>query len=172
MFEITWDSFIRIVTVGVLAYIGLLIFLRTSGKRTLTKLNAFDLVVTVALGSTLATILLNSQISLWEGLTAFAVLIGLQYLLTFTAVRLSWFNDLIKSEPRLLFLEGEFLKQAMRKERVKDIEIMQAVRNSGEGDLQNVKAVILETDGSMSVITNQAGSALANVKENTKKDPV
>lgn len=172
MFEITWDSFIRIVTVGVLAYIGLLIFLRTSGKRTLTKLNAFDLVVTVALGSTLATILLNSQISLWEGLTAFAVLIGLQYLLTFTAVRLSWFNDLIKSEPRLLFLEGEFLKQAMRKERVKDIEIMQAVRNSGEGDLQNVKAVILETDGSMSVITNQTGSALANVKENTKKDPV
>ncbi|MDE0582683.1 DUF421 domain-containing protein [Planococcus sp. A6] len=172
MFEITWDSFIRIVTVGVLAYIGLLIFLRTSGKRTLTKLNAFDLVVTVALGSTLATILLNSQISLWEGLTAFAVLIGLQYLLTFTAVRLSWFNDLIKSEPRLLFLEGEFLKQAMRKERVKDIEIMQAVRNSGEGDLQNVKAVILETDGSMSVITNQAGSALANVKENTKKDPL
>lgn len=172
MFEITLDSFIRIVTVGVLAYIGLLIFLRTSGKRTLTKLNAFDLVVTVALGSTLATILLNSQISLWEGLTAFAVLIGLQYLLTFTAVRLSWFNDLIKSEPRLLFLEGEFLQQAMRKERVKDIEIMQAVRNSGEGDLQNVKAVILETDGSMSVITNQAGSALANVKENTKKDPV
>lgn len=172
MFEITWDSFIRIVTVGVLAYIGLLIFLRTSGKRTLTKLNAFDLVVTVALGSTLATILLNSQISLWEGLTAFAVLIGLQYVLTFTAVRLSWFNDLIKSEPRLLFLEGEFLKQAMRKERVKDIEIMQAVRNSGEGDLQNVKAVILETDGSMSVITNQAGSALANVKENTKKDPL
>lgn len=172
MFEITLDSFIRIVTVGVLAYIGLLIFLRTSGKRTLTKLNAFDLVVTVALGSTLATILLNSQISLWEGLTAFAVLIGLQYLLTFTAVRLSWFNDLIKSEPRLLFLEGEFLQQAMRKERVKDIEIMQAVRNSGEGDLQNVKAVILETDGSMSVITNQAGSALANVKKNTKKDPV
>lgn len=172
MFEITWDSFIRIVTVGVLAYIGLLIFLRTSGKRTLTKLNAFDLVVTVALGSTLATILLNSQISLWEGLTAFAVLIGLQYLLTFTAVRLSWFNDLIKSEPRLLFLEGEFLKQAMRDERIKDIEIMQAVRKSGEGDLQNVKAVILETDGSMSIITNQAGSALANVKEQAKKDPL
>lgn len=170
MFEITWDSFIRIVTVGVLAYIGLMVFLRTSGKRTLTKLNAFDLVVTVALGSTLATVLMDSSISLWEGLTAFAVLIVLQYLITFTAVRSSWFNDLIKSEPRLLFLEGEFLKQAMRKERVKDIEIMQAIRNSGEGDLQNIKAVILETDGSMSVISNTAGSALANVKRETKKD--
>ncbi|MGM0896335.1 MAG: DUF421 domain-containing protein [Bacillota bacterium] len=172
MFEITWDSFIRIVTVGVLAYIGLLIFLKTSGKRTLTKLNAFDLVVTVALGSTLATILLDSKLSLWEGLTAFAVLIVLQYLITFTAVRSKGFNKLIKSEPRLLFSEGEFLEQAMRDERIKDIEIMQAVRNSGEGDLQNIKAVILETDGSMSVISNKAGSALANVKENTKKDPL
>lgn len=172
MFEITWDSFIRIVTVGVLAYIGLLLFLRTSGKRTLTKLNAFDLVVTVALGSTLATILLDSKLSLWEGLTAFAVLIILQYLITFTAVRSKSFNKLIKSEPRLLFSEGEFLEQAMRDERIKDIEIMQAVRNSGEGDLSKVKAVILETDGSMSVITTQAGNVLANVKAQAKKDPL
>ncbi|MFK8794370.1 DUF421 domain-containing protein [Planococcus plakortidis] len=172
MFEISLDSFTRIITVGVLAYIGLLAFLRTSGKRTLTKLNAFDLVVTVALGSTLATILLDSKISLWEGLTAFAVLIVLQYLITFTAVRSKGFNKLIKSEPRLLFSEGEFLTQAMRDERIKDIEIMQAVRNSGEGDLQNVKAVILETDGSMSVITNQTGDALANVKKDVKKDPL
>jgi len=36
------------------------VVLRVSGKRTLAKLNAFDFVVTVALGSTLATILLNS----------------------------------------------------------------------------------------------------------------
>lgn len=171
MFEITWDSFIRIVTVGVLAYIGLMVFLRTSGKRTLTKLNAFDLIVTVALGSTLATVLLDSSISLWEGLTAFAVLISLQYLITFTAVRSKAFNQLIKSEPQLVFLEGEFLTQAMRKERIKDIEIMQAIRNSGEGDLKNIQAVILETDGSMSVISNKAGTALDNVKRKVKKDP-
>lgn len=165
MFDITADSFIRIVTVGVLAYIGLMVFLRTSGKRTLTKLNAFDLVVTVALGSTLATILLDSNISLWEGLTAFAVLVSLQYLISFTAVRSKSFNALIKSEPRLLFLEGRFLEQAMKEERIKDIEIMQAIRNSGEGELHNVKAVVLETDGSMSVISNKAGSSLDNVKK-------
>lgn len=73
MFEITLDSFTRIVTVGFLAYLGLIIFLRISGTRTLTELNAFDLVVTVALGSTVATILLDSSISRPEGLTAFAL---------------------------------------------------------------------------------------------------
>ena len=124
MFEITWDSFTRIVTVGFLAYIGLVFFLRISGKRTLTKLNAFDLVVTVALGSTLATILLNSQISLLEGLTAFALLIGGQYVITYLAVRSKSFNKFIKSEPRLLYLNGQFLEDTMQKERINRVEIL------------------------------------------------
>lgn len=164
MFEITLDSFIRIVTVGFLAYVGLIIFLRVSGKRTLTKLNAFDLVVTVALGSTLATILLDSSISLLEGLTAFALLILLQYVFTLLSVHSNWFNDVIKSEPRLLFLDGQFLRSAMKKERIKEIEILQAIRNTGFGSSEKVKAVVLETDGSLSVISSETGNALANVK--------
>lgn len=164
MFEITLSSFIRIVTVGFLAYIGLIFFLRISGKRTLTKLNAFDLVVTVALGSTLATVLLNSDVSLLEGLTAFALLILMQYLITFMAVRSNSFNKFIKSEPRLLYLNGSFLEKAMKEERVNKIEILQAVRNQGSGSLEKVQAVIMETDGSLSVISGEPGNTLENVK--------
>ncbi|AQU80568.1 MULTISPECIES: YetF domain-containing protein [Planococcus] len=163
MFEITLTSFIRIVTVGFLAYVGLIILLRASGKRTLTKLNAFDLVVTVALGSTLATILLDSSISLLEGMTAFALLIFLQYLLTFFSVHSKWVNNVIKSEPRLLFLDGSFLRKAMKKERIKEMEILQAIRNTGFGSTEKVKAVVLETDGSLSVISSETGNALENV---------
>lgn len=164
MFEITLDSFIRIVTVGFLAYVGLIIFLRISGKRTLTKLNAFDLVVTVALGSTLATILLNNSISLLEGMTAFSLLIFLQYLFTLLSVHSKWFNNIIKSEPSLLFLDGQFLRSTMKKERIKEIEILQAIRNTGFGSTEKVKAVVLETDGSLSVISSEPGNTLANVK--------
>ena len=49
---------------GVLAYVSLIIFLRLSGKRILSKMNAFDLVVTVSLGSILATILLSKDVEL------------------------------------------------------------------------------------------------------------
>lgn len=168
MFEITLSSFIRIITVGLLAYVGLVVFLRISGKRTLTKLNAFDLVVTVALGSTLATILLDSNISLLEGLTAFALLIAIQYSITFLAIRSDGFNKIIKSEPRLLYLNGSFLAEAMKKERINKVEILQAVRNQGKGSMEEVQAVVLETDGSMSVIQGEAGNTLANVQ--TEKD--
>ena len=85
----SWTSIARVLLVGVAAYAGLLLLLllRVSGKRTLTKMNAFDLVVTVALGSTLATVLLTKSVALADGLAAFALLILLQYGLTWLSVR-------------------------------------------------------------------------------------
>ncbi len=77
MFFQNWSGLLRTVVVGVLAYVALVALLRVSGKRTLSKMNAFDFVVTVALGSTLATILLSKNVALAEGVVAFAVLISL-----------------------------------------------------------------------------------------------
>ena len=70
-----WEGIARTILVGVLAYVLLVVFLRISGKRTLAKLNAFDLVVTVALGSTLSAILLQESVALAEGAAALALLI-------------------------------------------------------------------------------------------------
>jgi uncharacterized membrane protein YcaP (DUF421 family) len=69
LFE-SWSTSFRTAVVRVLAYVMLVGVLRVSGKRTLAKMHAFDLVVTVALGSTLATILLSKDVALAEGITA------------------------------------------------------------------------------------------------------
>ena len=66
----SWAGLGRVLLVGTLAYVALVLLLRISGKRTLSKLNAFDLVVTVALGSTLATVLLSKTVALAEGVLA------------------------------------------------------------------------------------------------------
>jgi uncharacterized membrane protein YcaP (DUF421 family) len=145
---------LRIVVMGACAYLGLLVVLRTSGKRTLAKMNAFDLVVTVALGSTLATALLSSSVSLAQALLAFAVLAGLQFAIATTSVRFALVRRLVKSEPRLLFHRGRFLDDALVAERVTPSEVRQAVRAQGVGRLEDVAAVILETDGSFSVLTD------------------
>ena len=62
-----WAELGRTILVGVPAYLTLIVFLRVSGKRTLSKMNAFDLIVTIALGSTLATVMLSKDVSLVEG---------------------------------------------------------------------------------------------------------
>lgn len=147
-----WSGIGRTVLVGVLAYTGLIALLRISGKRTLTKLNAFDFVVTVALGSTLATILLSSEVALAEGLVAFAVLIGLQFLVTWTSVRVPFVRRMVRSEPSLLVRNGELLRDAMRRQRVTEDEIRSAIRSAGIEDPAEAGAVVLEADGELSVI--------------------
>ncbi len=155
MFFNGWDPIIRIIIVGVLGYIGLILILRISGKRTLSKMNAFDFVVTVALGSILASILLSKDLALAEGLTAFLVLIGMQYIVAWLSVRSKSMSKLIKSNPQLLFYEGEFLRETMKAERILEVEILQAARSSGLGSVNEAKAVILETDGSISIIQSE-----------------
>jgi uncharacterized membrane protein YcaP (DUF421 family) len=158
-----WADLGRIVAVGTLAYAALIVFLRLSGKRTLTKLNAFDLVVTVALGSTLSSVLLDKSITLAEGALAFGLLVLLQYILTWSSVRWRPFEKAVKSEPTLLLHRGEFLSEAMRRQRITESEVLSAVRSSGKGDVRGIRAVVLENDGSLSVIpesSNEGGVTL------------
>jgi uncharacterized membrane protein YcaP (DUF421 family) len=152
MFFDSWYDLLRLVVVGTTAYAGLVFLLRTTGKRTLSKMNAFDLVVTVAFGSTFASALLSKDVSLTEALAAFALLCGLQYTVASLSVRFEWFQGLVKSEPTLLFYRGAMLEPAMRRERVSREEVLAAMRSSGASDPATVGAVVLETDGSFSVI--------------------
>nr|WP_228461896.1 YetF domain-containing protein [Paracoccus liaowanqingii] len=152
MFFDDWAGVIRTVIVGLLAYLALIVMLRASGKRTLSKMNAFDLVVTVALGSTLATVLLTASVPLVEGVVALALLVYLQYAITWASVRSDRFRALIKAEPTLLVHDGRPLEGAMKTQRVTRDEIDAALRSSGKTDLTQVKSVVLETDGSMTVI--------------------
>jgi uncharacterized membrane protein YcaP (DUF421 family) len=168
LFE-SWSGLGRVALVGALAYAALVLLLRLSGKRTLTKLNAFDLVVTVALGSTLATVLLSKSVALAEGVLALALLIFLQYAIAWWSVRSSRFQALIKAEPTLLLHQGRLLEGAMKAERITREEILAAVRASGTARLDAVAAVVLETDGTLSVVGGPAGDGAPDALESVTR---
>ncbi len=147
-----WRGIARTLVVGILAYAVLVLFLRITGKRALSKLNAFDLVVTVALGSTLSSILLQESIALAEGTAAIGILLVLQFLVTWTSVRWAAFAKTVRSEPTLLARYGRFCDKALRSERITRDEAMSAVRSSGGRDIADVDTMILESDGSISVV--------------------
>ena len=148
-----WYGVARVLIVGVLAYVYLIALVRGFGKRTLSKLNAFDLVVTVALGSTLATILLSNSVALVEGLTALTLLVVLQFGVAFLSVRSERFADMVRSEPTLLLRDGTLCHDAMRRARVTEDELMTVLRANGQSaDPEEAAAIILESDGSFSVL--------------------
>lgn len=167
MFFDTAAQLARVVVLGGCAYVALLVMVRVSGKRTLAKLNAFDLVVTVALGSVLATIALSADVALAEGAAAFAILIAAQYAVAWTSSRSRAVRRAVKAEPSLLVVRGQLRPHAMASSRITLEEVHQAIRSHGFGALDAVGAVVLETDGSFSVIGVDKlgdGSALGDLR--------
>ncbi len=162
----SWSDLGRILGVGTAAYVALVVLLRVSGKRTLAKLNAFDWVVSVAFGSSLATVLLSTDVSWSEGAVALALLAGLQYVVARTTTWLPGGRSVVTARPTLLLEDGKVLTAAMHEQRITISELRQAIRASGAGDLGTIAAVVLESDGSLSVIpAEQVGdkSALEGV---------
>jgi uncharacterized membrane protein YcaP (DUF421 family) len=163
----TWGDIGRVVLVGTASYAVLVAVLRVTGKRTLAQLNAFDFVVTVALGSTLATILLSSEVSFAEGITALVLLAGLQFLVAALSARRPSSRTGLTSRPVVLLADGAIRHEALKRNRLTESELRQAVRMQGTGDFSQVKAVVLETNGKLSVITTSQygnGSALEDVR--------
>jgi uncharacterized membrane protein YcaP (DUF421 family) len=166
MFFDSWSDIIRVLTVGSLAYVALVAMLRFSGKRTLSKLNVFDLVVTVAFGSILATIALSKDVALLEGAAAIVLLTVAQYVVSSASTRWAAVRKIVKAVPVVVLCEGRMETDALRRERLTPEEVRQAIRAAGTGSLEDVAAVVLETDGSLSVIAQSAlgsGSSLADV---------
>jgi len=163
----SWSGLLRVLLVGTLAYAGLLLVLRATGKRTLSKMNAFDFVVTVALGSALASTMLSKSVPLSEGLAGMTLLVLLQYAVTWLSVRSERIQDIVKAQPTILLHRGEWQRAAMKQERVTEEEVLAALRGQGARMVDATTTVLIETDGSLSVLTGPASggsmSSLANV---------
>nr|MBA2746042.1 DUF421 domain-containing protein [Flavisolibacter sp.] len=145
---------LRTFCITIFAYIFMVLLLRSSGKRTLSKMNAFDFIVTIALGSTLSAVTLNKNIPLLDGMLVFFLLIYLQYAITYLSVRSETISSFVKSTPTLLVYKGILLKSAMKKERVNKEEIYAIIRKKGMQSVEDAGAIILETDGSLTVVKN------------------
>ena len=156
MFFESWESLGRTLATGVIAYIALVLILRISGKRTLAKMNAFDLVVTVALGSTLSAVITSRQTPLADGVLALGLLIFLQFLVAWLSVRSPLLEQLVKSEPTVLVMRGQLDRAAMKRQRVAEAEVFSAMRQSGITRVADVGVLVLETDGTFSAVPMEA----------------
>ncbi len=153
---------VRVVLVTLAAYVVVVAALRLAGPRSLAKLNAFDLAVTVALGSILASVVTSSG----PGVVALVVLLALQVLLSWWTSRHPGRDGAVRAEPVLQVRDGVIDEAGLLRARLTHQEVRQAVRSAGFGGLDVVTVVALETDGTISVIGCENvgdGAALVDV---------
>ncbi|WP_248515187.1 DUF421 domain-containing protein [Salinarchaeum laminariae] len=149
-----WEPIFRTIAVGVAIYVILVISLRISGSRTLAKMNAFDFIVTIAIGAVFGSSMISSDVALAQTVTALALLLGMQYVVGKSQTRWPWFERLVTNPPSLLYYRGEFLEDAMLEERLSEADLRSAVRKKQLGSFEDVEAIVLETGGDVSIVTS------------------
>lgn len=150
-----WVVLGTIVISAVLVYIAVIVLTRLSGVRSLAKMSSFDFAATVAVGSTVASTALGST-PLINGVVALSMLYGLQYLIA-TLRRRDAFHGALDNSPMLLMAGPEVLEGNLRHARVSREELWAQLRLAGVQRREQVRAVIMETTGDMSVLTGEGG---------------
>lgn len=151
LFEITKSSFVLIVISSIGIYISIIFYTRIFGKRSFSKISSFDFAMTVAVGSMIATTILSDSVSFLEGAIALVMVYGLQLFAAYFR-RNKWFRQLIDNQPTLL-MDGEtMLKENMKSVRVTEGDLRSKLREANVIKLSDIKAVIFETTGDITVI--------------------
>lgn len=126
---------------------------RLVGLRAFSKMTAFDFVTTIATGSLIATAGTHSQLTGYvQALAAIAGVFLVQWLLAKARLSSDAFQSLIRNKPVLLMKDGEFIDDAMAATRVSRSSIMEKLRAANVSGTSEVKAVVLETTGNISVM--------------------
>ena len=155
LFETSWPQLAEVALAALLAYFAIILIVRVNGSRTTSQLNSFDWIINVMIGSLAASGVRLEDGSILEALAAIVVLSGLQFTLTWVTQRSRAAEKVVKQEPVLLTHKGEFLDEAMSRTRISEDEIMTALRSNGMTSAEDANWVILETNGTLSVIPRQ-----------------
>lgn len=147
-----WTGLFRVVIVGTCAYVALLLILRVSVNAPSPSWARSTSSSPSRSARPLSTVLLSEDVALAEGVTAMGLLVVLQFVVAWVIARSSRWGTIIKSEPPLVYRNG-FLSGAMRTCRVSESELRQVARGEGHADLSAVQAMVLEPDGTISVLS-------------------
>jgi uncharacterized membrane protein YcaP (DUF421 family) len=159
-----WAGLLNVFVCTVVAYLAVFSFIRISGKRTMSKLSAFDFVVAVTLGSTLSSMIL-AKVPVIEGLLGVAIIIGLQFSLAKLAQNSSAMETIIQSRPALLFYNGEFMEKTLSDESITQEEIHAAVRKFRLERMDEVRAVVMESNGDLTVVKMEEGAGPSSLDD-------
>ena len=151
-FSIEWSRLGRVVIASTCVYVTILLYTRIVGLRSFSKMSAADFAMTVAVGSLFASTAALGTSSLAVGVVAIGCLFAGQWGLALGRKRWDRFSKWIDNQPLLLMEDGKFLESNLKRANVSKNDIYAKLREANVLQLSDVRAVIFETTGDVSVL--------------------
>ena len=140
-------------TIGL--YAVLIALIRVVGLRSFSKMSSFDFAMTVAIGSVLASTIVTPTPPLVQAAVALASLFGVQVVIAALRKHTAWAEHVVDNEPIVLMAGDRILHDNLSQTRVTENDLWAKLREANVLDPQEVRAVVLETTGDISVLHGQ-----------------
>jgi len=152
---VSMPTLLKVILTVLLLFTILIAIVRVSGLRSFAKMTSIDFATTVAIGSILATIVLNNDQSVLKGAIAIAAILLFQTVFAYGIRAWGKYRNWTTNTPVFLMRDGEILHKNLSSVNMGMAELMEKLRASNVTQLQEVKAVVFETTGDVSVLTRE-----------------
>ena len=150
----SWGNVPLIILTTVGVYSAIILFTRLNGLRSFSKMSGFDFAMTVAIGSLFATTIATGTPPLLQGVTALASIFACQRIVALLRTKEGVMRRLIDNEPMLLMDGPDILHENLEQVRVTEKDLYGKLREANVVNLKQVRAVVFESTGDISVLCN------------------
>lgn len=137
---------------GTVVYLFIFLVVRLLGKKKLGELSPFDLVLLIVMSAAVKNAIIGEDQSITAGLICVTVLGLLNALINNLIFHFRWFEKIIEGQPEVIILNGKIHRKVLKREKISDAELFEALREHEVMNPEDVKCAILEADGKISVI--------------------
>lgn len=139
-----------------LVYLFLTLLFRLAGKRTLSQVTPFDLVLLLIISETVQQAMIAEDNSMTNAALLVLTLIGIDIVLSWLKQRWTWLDRVMDDRPLIIVQDGKPIEDRMKRERVSEGEVMASARHTqGVRRMEDIAYAVLETDGKISIIQKQ-----------------
>jgi len=152
MFNISVSHFNYIATASIFVFCITILYVRLVGLISFSKMSSVDFAITIAVGSLIASTILPSNVTVAEGAITIGFLFLIQYLFSIFRSRSKQVRNCLENSPIMLMHDGQIDEKALKQANLSKEDLMAKLREANVLQLSDVKAVIFETTGDVSVL--------------------
>ena len=135
------------------AFVLILVITRAVGRRELSSMEPFDLILLVVIGDLVQQGVTQSDYSITGATTVIVTMASLVVGTAYLSYRFKRLRPLLEGAPTLLIADGRLLERNLRRERMTVEEIRAEARQQSIGSLEDIRYAVLETNGKLSFVT-------------------
>jgi len=160
------NTYLDIILRSLAVYVFIILAIRLFGKKELSQLSITDLVLILLISNAVQNAMVGPNSSLSGGLVAALTLFVLNYIIKLATYKSKFISNILEGEPIMLVYKGFVKIENLNKQKITFEELAAVVREHGLEKVEDAELVMLERDGSISVISKELKNQTIHKRSN------